>query len=57
MKILKVNDKSEKIIQEFIQETIQINDIDLDVVKNASYLKKMKISLEFYHLKNFRKSD
>ena len=40
MKILKVNDKSEKIIQEFIQETIQINDIDLDVVKNASYLKK-----------------
>lgn len=40
MKILKVNDESEKIIQEFIQETIQINDIDLDVVKNASYLKK-----------------
>lgn len=38
MKILRVNNDSEKILEEFILETIKVKEIDLDVVRNASYL-------------------
>lgn len=38
MKILKVDENSKDIVLDFISEVINANDIDINIVKNASYV-------------------
>lgn len=38
MKILRVNKESENKVLDFISEAISVNDIDINIVKNASYV-------------------
>lgn len=38
MKILKVDENSKEIVLDFISEAIDVKDIDINIVKNASYV-------------------